>query len=68
MAYQYTDEIPHGVVPTGQYEKRDAAFATWRTAQTNGPLRGDCWEQQARDAFNAGWAARKRAVDYALEN
>lgn len=48
------------------YEQRDAAFEKWAEGEM-GPRRNPGefdWERDAdiRDAFNAGWAARKREV------
>lgn len=47
-----------------QYAKRDAAFEVWVSRQ---PVLPAVFERRIlREVFEAGWAARKRAVDYAL--
>jgi len=58
MSYEYTNEIPHGCGPK-QYAKRDEAFHKWASTTK---------ETSALRAFNAGWAARKEAVDYGNDN
>lgn len=49
-----------------QYEKRDKAFKVWLDQQ---PVLKTAADQIVmREAFNAGWLARKVTVDYAIDN
>jgi hypothetical protein len=53
---------------TGQYEKRDEEFKKWLEEGDiplpHEPAARGLAEEALRQAFNAGWASRKRVVDY----
>lgn len=69
MSYEPTDGIPHGVGPL--HALRDHSFREWLEVADIPlpvePVARQIAVEGLRRAFAAGWAFRKKAVDYAIQ-